>query len=113
MLLPALPAFVGRVLVGLGVAAVTATLFSLVLDGRSWSEQFGIACLVVGALVLLMGLGGHSPSMRLGLQDQYLASFFPGLAGRLGDDYSKTRISDSAIFVVVALVLFVLGFALV
>ena len=112
-MLPALISFVFRVLVGLGVAVLAATLCSLVADGRLWVARSGVACLVVGALALPMALGGRSPSMRLGLQDQYLASFFPGLARRLGGDYSETRISDSAIFVVVGLAMLVVGFALV
>jgi hypothetical protein len=60
-----------------------------------------------------MAFGGHSPSMRLGLQDRYLASFLPDLARRLGDDYSKTRVSDSAILAAVSVVLLIVGFALV
>lgn len=105
-------ALVRRLLVGLAVAAVVAGLLALAIDGKTFVEAFGIACLLVGAVTLVLAFGGHSPSMRLGTQDAWLASFFPGLANRLGDRYPKTTISDSAVFVLVAVVLLVIGAAL-
>ena len=66
-----------RVLVGLAVGAVAATLLSLVGTGRPWPGRFGIALVLVGCVNVLMAFSGHSPGMRLGTQDAHLASVFP------------------------------------
>jgi hypothetical protein len=112
VVLRALVSFALKVVVGLAIACATAALLSIAVDGRTWTEQFGIACLLVGAVALLLAFGGHSPGMRLGLQDQYLASFFPSFARRLGDPYSKTRVSDSAILAATGVLLLALGLLL-
>jgi hypothetical protein len=109
----ALVAWLTRLGVGLAVAAVVATLLSLVVEGRTWLESLGVALLIVGSLTLLMAFGGHSPGMRLGVQSPYLASMFPGLARRTGDQYPRTRVSDSAIFFLTGATLLVAGLLLV
>jgi hypothetical protein len=103
--------FLRRLLVGVAVAALAATAFSVFVDGRPWSERFGVACVVVGCVVLVTALVNHSPGMRLGLPYQYLASFFPDLARRLGESYPTTRVSESALFDARGATLLALGFA--
>ena len=109
----ALVAWLTRLAVGLGVAAVLATLLSLAIEGRSWTGSLGVALLIVGSFALLMAFAGHSPGMRLGTQPAYLASMFPGLAQGIGDEYSRTRVSDSAIFFLTGVTLLAGGLLLV
>ena len=105
---------VRRVLVGLAIGAIAATLLSLtnVGTGRPWSGRLGIASVLVGCVYLLMGFSGHSPGMRLGTQDALLASVYPRLARRLGESYSRMQVSDSAVFVAAGVVLIAVGLAL-
>jgi hypothetical protein len=102
-----------RVLVGLAVGAVAVTLLSLVGTGRPWPGRFGIALVLVGCVNVLMAFSGHSPGMRLGTQDAYLASVFPRLSRRLGESYSRMHVSDSAVFVAAGVVLIAAGLVLV
>jgi hypothetical protein len=51
--------------------------------------------------------------MRLGTQPAYLASMFPGLARRIGDEYPRTRVSDSAVFFLTGVTLLAGGLLLV
>jgi len=109
----ALVAWLTRLAAGLVLAAVLATLLSLVVEGRSWVGSLGVGLLIVGSFTLLMGFAGHSPGMRLGVQPPYLASMFPRLARATGDAYPQTRVSESAIFVLTGLTLLVVGLLLV
>jgi hypothetical protein len=109
----ALLAWLARLAVGLGIAAILATFLSFVIEGRSWVGSLAVALLIVGSFTLLMAFAGHSPGMRLGVQPPYLVSMFPGLARRTGDAYPKTRVSDSAIFFLTGVVLLVGGLLLV
>ena len=109
----ALVAWLTRLAVGLGLAAIVATLLSLLVEGRTWVESLGIALVIVGSIVLLLAFGGHSPGMRRGTQPPYLASMFPALARMTGDAYPKTRVSDSALFVLAGGTLLVIGLFLV
>ena len=102
-----------RLTLGLAVAVVVATLLSFAVEGRSWTGSLGVALLIVGSFTLLMAFAGHSPGMRLGTQPAYLASMFPGLARKIGDEYPGTRVSDSAIFFLTGVTLLVGGLLLV
>ena len=69
-----------------------------------------VARLALGvALASLLAVAGHSPTMRTGTIDPYLASFFPKLTPRMSEPYSGTQISSSALLVLAALALFGLG----
>ena len=109
----ALVTWLVRLAVGLGVAALLATLLSFAVDGRTWFGSLGVGLLIVGSLTLLMAFAGHSPGMRLGTQPAYLASMFPRLARQTGDAYSRTRVSDSAIFFLTGVTLLAVGLILV
>jgi hypothetical protein len=101
-----------RVVVATIIAVVLAVPLSLVYADGSFIRSFGIACVAVGSLALLMTFGGSSPSRRIGVQDPWFASFFPGLMRPMGEQYSRTRLSDSAVFALTGLALLALGVAL-
>jgi hypothetical protein len=109
----ALVAWMTRLTLGVVVAAALATLLSFAVEGRSWTGSLGVALLIVGSFTLLMAFAGHSPGMRLGTQPAYLASMFPGLARRIGDEYPRTRVSDSAVFFLTGVTLLAGGLLLV
>ena len=73
-----------RLAIGLGIAAILATLVSFAVEGRSWIGSLGVALLIVGSFKLLMAFAGDSPGMRLGTQPAYLAGLFPRLARQTG-----------------------------
>lgn len=77
IVLPAVFSFVERAFVGLVLAALLAVLLTVLVGGRGYVEQPGVACIVVGPVVLLMGFGGHSPSMRLGLRNPVSRELLP------------------------------------
>jgi hypothetical protein len=89
----ALVSWLTRLAVGLALAAIVATLLSLLIEDRSWVESLGIALVTVGSITLLLAFGGHSPALRRGIQPAYLASMFPGLAVGPG---TRTRRRGSA-----------------
>ena len=60
----------------------------------------------------MMAFGGSSPSRRMGVQDPWFASFYPKLVRPMGEQYSQTRLSDAAVFVLTGVALIVIGFAL-
>ena len=106
----ALLGFLARLAIGIGVASILALLLALVREDGSFVESFRIAALLVACLLLLLGVSGDSPAMRGGTVDPWLASFFPGI--RVMDEpYSGTTVSSAALFVVAAIVLGALGFA--
>ena len=109
----AILAWLTRLALGLVVAVVIATVLSFAVEGRSRTGSLGVALLIVGSFTLLMAFAGHSPGMRLGTQPAYLASMFPGLARKIGDEYPGTRVSDSAIFFLTGVTLLVGGLLLV
>lgn len=108
----ALVSWLIRLTVGLGLAAIVATLLSPLVEDRTWSESLGIALVIVGSITLLLAFGGHSPGMRRGIQPPHLASMFPGLARMTGNAYPKTRVSDSAVFFLTGATLLVAGLLL-
>ena len=101
-----------RVAVAFAVAFGLAVPLALLTDGPP-TRAFGLACVAVGSLSLLMAFGGSSPSRRMGTQDPWLASFFPDLTRVIGAQYARTRLSDSAIFVLVGVAVLAIGVALV
>jgi hypothetical protein len=104
--------FALRVAVGLALALLAAIPMTFVVFRDDFARSFAVACLVIGCLALIMAFGGSSPSRRMGNQDPWMASFFPKLVRPMGEQYSQTRLSDSAVFVLTGLVLIVTGFAL-
>jgi hypothetical protein len=108
---------VARLLVRVGIALAIALVVGLVLalfrDGGGFRDDFGIACLLVGCLFLLMAPAGHSPAMRAGTIDAWTASFFPALVPRMTEEYSGRSLSTSAVLGLTGVVLIVLGAVLV
>jgi hypothetical protein len=107
----ALVGFVGRLLIGIGIALLLALLLALVRDDGSYAESFRISSLLVACLLLLLGVSGESPAMRGGTVDPWLASFFPRIRV-MNEPYAGTRVSSAALFVLAALVLGALGLVL-
>jgi hypothetical protein len=101
-----------RIAVGLLVGLVVAVPVSLALDAASFVTSFAAACLALGALSILMTFGGESPGRRMGLQDPWLASFYPGIARKIGEKYDRTTLSDSAVFLLAGACLVITGSAI-
>lgn len=101
-----------RVVIGVAIAVGLAGLLALVREGGTFIESLRVTSLLVGCLLLLMAVGGQSPTMRGGAIDPLLASFFRGSTKGMTDEYSGTQVSPAALFVLSALALFGLGFAL-
>ena len=88
---------IARVVVGLAIALLIAVPAALLGDARFF-RSLGLVCVSLGLLSVLMTFGGSSPTRRMGLQSAYFASFYPRLARRMGEQYSRVALSDSAIF---------------
>jgi hypothetical protein len=101
-----------RVAIGLAIALLAAIPMTLIVFRDDFKRSFAVACLLIGCLALMMAFGGSSPSRRMGVQDPWFASFFPKLVRPMGEQYSQTRLSDAAVFVLAGLALIVIGFAL-
>ena len=112
MLTRALAGFLARLALGVALASLLALLLALARDDASFSESLRISAWIVGCLLLLLAVGGQSPTMRAGTIDPYLASFFPKLRPKMSEPYSGTQISSSALLVLAALALFGLGILL-
>lgn len=104
---------VARIAVATAIALLVALPISFAYEDRSFGRSFGVASLIVGCLALLMTFGGSSPGRRMGLQSPWFASFFPPLTRIIGEQYSRTTLSDSALFALTGIVLLAIGFALV
>jgi hypothetical protein len=102
-----------RVAIALALAVVVGLLLALVRSEADFRRDFGIACLLVGCVVLLMAPAGHSPAMRGGTIDTWTASFFPKLLPGMSEQYSGTTLSTSAVLGLTAVLLLVLGLLLV
>ena len=89
--------FVARLAIGIAIAAVAALLLALVREDGSFADSFRIGCYLVGALALFLSAAGHSPSMRLGVSDPWLTSYFPKVVPQLAKPYSGTTLSSSAL----------------
>ena len=100
-----------RVAVGVVIALAFALVLALVRDDSSFAHSFGVACLVVACVCLLLAPAGSSPSMRMGVNDPWLASFTPKLLPHLGAADDGPRLNPAAVFLLTAAALFVLGFA--
>jgi hypothetical protein len=110
MLLAALVGLLVRLVVGIAVALVLAALLAVLRDDGSFAESFRVSVLLVGALMLLMAAAGHSTSMRAALIDPLIAARYPKLMPYMLQT-STTRVSPTVLFLVTALVLFGIGFA--
>ena len=102
-----------RVLIALAVALALGALLALFRDGGGFAEDFGIACLLVGCLFLLLAPAGSSPAMRGGTIDTWTASFFPKLVPGMTQEYSGATLATSAVFALTGIALLVLGAVLV
>jgi hypothetical protein len=111
VLVSALVGFLVRLVVGIALAVLLALLLAVLRDDGSFSESFRVAVWGVGALMLLMAGAGHSPGMRVGSIDPMIAARFPKLLPYMSQE-STARVSPTALFVLTALALFGIGFAL-
>jgi hypothetical protein len=107
----ALVGFLVRLVLGIALALLLALLLAVLRDDGSFSESLRVSVWIVGALMLLMAGAGHSPGMRMGSIDPMIASCFPSLVPYMSQ-MSTTRVSPTALFVLTALALFGIGFAL-
>jgi hypothetical protein len=98
-----------RLVLALGIALVLGLLLALVRDTGSFADDFGVACLLVGCLFLLLAPAGSSPAMRGGTIDTWTASFFPKLVPGMMEEYSGTTLGTSAVFAVTGGVVLALG----
>jgi len=101
-----------RVALAIALACLLAACLTLVRSDASSVDGFRVSVWLVGCVLLLLAFAGSSPTMRGGTIDPYGASFFPKLRPRMTDEYSGTRVSSGALFVLSALALFALGFLL-
>lgn len=106
--LQALIQLVVRVTVALGITLLVALLIAL-LRGGEFGHSFGIACLVIGCISLLMAPAGNSPAMRMGVNDPFLASFVPGVSRYLGASYGSPQLNPGIVFFLTGVVLIALG----
>lgn len=101
-----------RVLIGLAIGLLIALPAALLADAR-FVRSVGLVSVALGLVSILMTFGGSSPARRMGLQNAYLASLYPRLARSLGEQYSRTTLSDSAIFFLTGACLLAIGLWLI
>lgn len=99
-----------RVAVGLAIALVIAIPLTLLVWRDDFARSFAVACLILGCFALMMAFGGSSPSRRMGIHEDWLVTFFPKLVRPMGEQYSHTRLSDAAVFVLTGAALLTIGF---
>lgn len=104
--------FLARLAIGIAVALLMALVIALVREGSTFQDSFRIACYVTGVFVIFMSLAGHSPTMRLGVHDPFLTSFFPKLVPQLAKPYSGSTLSSSAVYFLTAIALLAIGLLL-
>jgi hypothetical protein len=104
---------VTRLVLALAIALLLGLLLALVRSGGGFREDFGIACLLVGCLFLLLAPAGSSPAMRGGTIDIWTASFFPKLVPGMMEEYSGATLGTSAIFAITGITLLVFGAVLI
>lgn len=102
-----------RLVLALAIAIPLGLVLALVRSGAAFREDFGIACLLVGCLFLLLAPAGSSPAMRVGTIDMWTASFFPKLLPGMMGEYSGSTLGASAVFAITGIVLLALGAVLV
>jgi hypothetical protein len=102
-----------RIVIALVVALALGVVLALLRDGGGFGRDFGIACLLVGCLFLLLAPAGSSPAMRAGTVDAWTASFFPKLVPGMTQEYSGTTLGTSAVLGLTGIALIVLGAVLV
>jgi hypothetical protein len=104
---------VTRLLLALAIALAIGALLALVRDERGFADDFGIGCLLVGCLFLLLAPAGSSPAMRGGTIDMWTASFFPKLVPGMMEEYSGTTLGTGVVFGLTGVILLVVGALLV
>jgi hypothetical protein len=92
------------VVAALGIGAVLA-----LVHGGGFGHAFAIACFCIGALLLLMGAGGHTTATRV----LETGGRMPGMPATFRSQPGETTLSVAAVFFITAAVLFVLGAVLV
>lgn len=102
-----------RVALGTAIALLLALVLALVREDASFLHSFGVACLLVGGLSLLLAPAGNSPSMRMGVNDPLVVSFAPKLIPYLGARDDGPRLNPAAAFAATGLLLLGLGSVLV
>ena len=102
--------FLTRLALAVALALVLALALAAAREDGGYGSSFETTCFVLGCLTLLLAVAGNSPSRRLGTVDPWLASFFPKLTGRMGEAYSGTTLSASALLSLTAPSLLALGF---
>jgi hypothetical protein len=102
-----------RLVLAIAIAIPLGLVLALARSGAGFREDFGIACLLVGCLFVLLAPAGSSPAMRVGTIDMWTASFFPKLLPGMMEEYSGTTLGTSAVFAVTGIVLLALGAVLV
>ena len=100
---------VTRLIVALAIALVLGVVIGSLRDRSGLAEDFGIACLLVGCLFLLLAPAGSSPAMRGGTIDTWTASFFPKLVPGMMEEYSGATLATSALFAIVGVALLIVG----
>ena len=101
--------FLTRLALAVALALVLALALAAARED-GYGSSFETTCFVLGCLTLLLAVAGNSPSRRLGTVDPWLASFFPKLTGQMGEAYSGTTLSASALLSLTAPSLLALGF---
>jgi hypothetical protein len=102
-----------RAMVALAIALVLGLVLAFFRAGAGFAEDFGIACLLVGCLFLLLAPAGSSPAMRAGTIDAWTASFFPKLVPGMMQEYSGATLGTAAVFAITGIALLVVGALLV
>lgn len=104
---------VTRLAIALAIALPLGVLLAVLRSGGGFRKDFGIACVLVACLFLLLAPAGSSPAMRGGTIDMWTASFFPKLLPGMMGEYSGTSLGTSAVLAITGIVLLALGAVLV
>jgi hypothetical protein len=102
-----------RLAVGLGVALMLSLLVALARGEGSFLSSLRLAVVAVGGFTLLLAGAGNSPSRRTAIDAEYSSWVYHKLgfkrAERQPKPYTGTVLGDSAIFVLVGIVLMTVG----
>jgi hypothetical protein len=99
-----------RLALALSVAIAVAAVWALA-QGGGFRSSLSVGCYLIGALVLLLGFAGGSPSRRDASNWMVQAASRTSFRVNLGNPPERT-LAPSVVFILVATVLFVLGWAI-